>query len=192
MIGYVTLGTNDREKSAKFYDALCGELGVGRMMDNEQFIAWGKPDGGAGIGEANASPAQRRKAGGLVDNARCRGERLLPGRVCALRFQRVLPAMLVLVDGSGHSGHGGCLSIQVNSGLVNSGVADAHRLACASTIQAHTHGFAFSGAARLRRLRALPDGKAAHRNGWRGACARTGGTSSCARCDADHAGCDRR
>ena len=29
MIGYVTLGTNDREKSAKFYDAICGELGVG-------------------------------------------------------------------------------------------------------------------------------------------------------------------
>ena len=50
MIGYVTLGTNDREKSAKFYDALLGELGVGRMMENEQFIAWGKPGGGAGIG----------------------------------------------------------------------------------------------------------------------------------------------
>ena len=43
MIGYVTLGTNDRDKSSKFYDALCGELGVGRMMENEQFIAWGKP-----------------------------------------------------------------------------------------------------------------------------------------------------
>src|SRR4051812_50177163 len=50
MIGYVTLGTNDREKSSKFYDAMCGELGVGRMMDNETFIAWGKPGGGAGIG----------------------------------------------------------------------------------------------------------------------------------------------
>jgi catechol 2,3-dioxygenase-like lactoylglutathione lyase family enzyme len=50
MIGYVTLGTNDREKSAKFYDALLGELGVGRMMENEQFIAWGTPGGGAGIG----------------------------------------------------------------------------------------------------------------------------------------------
>jgi len=50
MIGYVTLGTNDREKSAKFYDILCGELGVGRMMETDQFIAWGKPDGGAGIG----------------------------------------------------------------------------------------------------------------------------------------------
>jgi predicted lactoylglutathione lyase len=50
MIGYVTLGTNDREKSAKFYDALCGELGSGRMMENDKFIAWGKPGGGAGIG----------------------------------------------------------------------------------------------------------------------------------------------
>ena len=50
MIGYVTLGTNDREKSAKFYDALCAELGVGRMMEDEQFIAWGKPGDSAGIG----------------------------------------------------------------------------------------------------------------------------------------------
>lgn len=50
MIGYVTLGTNDRERGARFYDAICGELGAGRMMENEQFIAWGKPDGSAGIG----------------------------------------------------------------------------------------------------------------------------------------------
>ena len=50
MIGYVTLGTNDREKSSKFYDALCGELGVGRMMEDDQFIAWGKPGASAGIG----------------------------------------------------------------------------------------------------------------------------------------------
>ena len=50
MIGYVTLGTNDRERAAKFYDAVCGELGAGRMMENEQFIAWGVPGGGAGIG----------------------------------------------------------------------------------------------------------------------------------------------
>lgn len=50
MIGYVTLGTNDRERGAKFYDALCGELGCGRMMEEDQFIAWGTPGGGAGIG----------------------------------------------------------------------------------------------------------------------------------------------
>ncbi len=50
MIGYVTLGTNDRERSASFYDAIARELGAGRMMENDQFVAWGVPDGGAGIG----------------------------------------------------------------------------------------------------------------------------------------------
>ena len=50
MIGYVTLGTNDLARGALFYDALAGELGVSRVMENEQFIAWGPPGGGAGIG----------------------------------------------------------------------------------------------------------------------------------------------
>ena len=50
MLGYVTLGTNDLARAAKFYDALAGELGTGRMMENDQFIAWGTPGGGAGIG----------------------------------------------------------------------------------------------------------------------------------------------
>jgi catechol 2,3-dioxygenase-like lactoylglutathione lyase family enzyme len=49
MIGYVTLGTNDRVRGAAFYDAIAAELGAGRMMENEQF-AWGTPGGGAGIG----------------------------------------------------------------------------------------------------------------------------------------------
>lgn len=49
MIGYVTLGTNDLPRAAKFYDALAAELGVGRMMDFETFIAWGVAGGGAGI-----------------------------------------------------------------------------------------------------------------------------------------------
>jgi len=50
VIGYVTLGTNDLPRAAKFYDALCGELGVGRMMEFDTFIAWGAPGGGCGIG----------------------------------------------------------------------------------------------------------------------------------------------
>lgn len=40
MIGYVTLGTNDIEKAAKFYDELLGEMGAKRMMEAETFIAW--------------------------------------------------------------------------------------------------------------------------------------------------------
>jgi predicted lactoylglutathione lyase len=49
MIGYVTLGTNDLQKSAKLYDAIAAEMGVGRMMDFESFIALahGGSDAGA-------------------------------------------------------------------------------------------------------------------------------------------------
>jgi catechol 2,3-dioxygenase-like lactoylglutathione lyase family enzyme len=50
MIGYVTLGTNDLARGAVFYDAIAQELGVGRMMEFDSFIAWGAPDGAAGIG----------------------------------------------------------------------------------------------------------------------------------------------
>ena len=50
MIGYVTLGTSDLPRAAKFYDAIAAEMGTSRMMEFEGFIAWGKPDGGAGIG----------------------------------------------------------------------------------------------------------------------------------------------
>ena len=41
MIGYVTLGTNDIESAAKFYDALLAEIGARRFMEFDQFIAWG-------------------------------------------------------------------------------------------------------------------------------------------------------
>lgn len=44
MIGYVTLGTNDRARATGFYDALMRELGIPRFMETEQFIAWGTPD----------------------------------------------------------------------------------------------------------------------------------------------------
>ena len=50
MIGYVTLGTKDLAKAAEFYDAIVAELETPRMMEFDGFIAWGKPDGGAGIG----------------------------------------------------------------------------------------------------------------------------------------------
>ena len=45
MIGYVTIGTNDLNRAASFYDVLLGEIGAKRMMENEQFVAWSvKPD----------------------------------------------------------------------------------------------------------------------------------------------------
>ena len=50
MIAYVTLGTSDLARAAAFYDRLAAELGIGRFMETQQFIAWGTPDGAPGIG----------------------------------------------------------------------------------------------------------------------------------------------
>ena len=52
MIGYVTLGTKDIKKAAEFYDKLAAEMGIGRFMESDTFIAWGSPGGGAGLGLA--------------------------------------------------------------------------------------------------------------------------------------------
>ena len=40
MIGYVTLGTKDINRAATFYDALLKDLGAGRFMETDKFIAW--------------------------------------------------------------------------------------------------------------------------------------------------------
>lgn len=40
MIGYTTLGTNDLQRAAAFYDALLAEIGAKRMMEEESFIVW--------------------------------------------------------------------------------------------------------------------------------------------------------
>jgi hypothetical protein len=49
MIGYVTLGSNDREKANAFYDALFSVIGVCRMMEEESFVAWGAGMGSPGL-----------------------------------------------------------------------------------------------------------------------------------------------
>ena len=41
MIGYVTLGTNNYEDAANFYDALFGVIGASRVLEGDTFIAWG-------------------------------------------------------------------------------------------------------------------------------------------------------
>ncbi|HTV26032.1 MAG TPA: VOC family protein [Polyangiaceae bacterium] len=40
MIGYVTLGTNDMDRAAKFYDELLAVIGAKRMMETDKFIMW--------------------------------------------------------------------------------------------------------------------------------------------------------
>lgn len=49
MIGYVTLGSTDLERSGRFYDPIAAALGIGRMYAWEKGIAWGEAGGGAGI-----------------------------------------------------------------------------------------------------------------------------------------------
>ena len=41
MIGYVTLGTNDLQRAAAFYDDLLAVIGAKRFMETDTFIAWG-------------------------------------------------------------------------------------------------------------------------------------------------------
>ena len=68
MIGYVTLGTNDFERAAAFYDALLGELGAGRAMESDRFIAWATAPGAPALSvirPANDEPATLGN-GGLV------------------------------------------------------------------------------------------------------------------------------
>ena len=45
MIGYVTLGSNDLDKASAFYDALLAEIGAGRVMESDRYIAWGTGPG---------------------------------------------------------------------------------------------------------------------------------------------------
>lgn len=42
MIGYVTLGTNDLPRAARFYDQVLGALGAKRFMETDKFIAWSR------------------------------------------------------------------------------------------------------------------------------------------------------
>lgn len=42
MIGYVTLGTNDLDRAATFYDALMAEMGATRLMEDEKYIYWSR------------------------------------------------------------------------------------------------------------------------------------------------------
>ncbi len=46
MIGYVTLGTQDLDRAAAFYDALLGEIGATRSLEGENYIAWATASGG--------------------------------------------------------------------------------------------------------------------------------------------------
>ena len=84
MIGYVTLGTNDLARGSAFYDLLAKELDIGRMMETEQFIAWGAPGGGAGIGLTRPFDEKPASVGNGVMVALEARDRAHVGRIHAL------------------------------------------------------------------------------------------------------------
>ncbi len=49
MLGYVTLGTNNFERAAEFYDSLFKLCGANRLMELEGFILWGTSTEAAAI-----------------------------------------------------------------------------------------------------------------------------------------------
>ncbi len=50
MIGYVTLGTNDLARGAKFYDELLAVIGGKRFMEFDRGISWGVSPTTPGLG----------------------------------------------------------------------------------------------------------------------------------------------
>jgi catechol 2,3-dioxygenase-like lactoylglutathione lyase family enzyme len=50
MIGYTTIGTNDLEKAAAFYDALFADLGLKKITPNDRLVMWSSKAGAAMLG----------------------------------------------------------------------------------------------------------------------------------------------
>ncbi len=63
MIGYVTLGANNIEKAAKFYDELLGELGAKRFMETDSFVAWSTGPSSPGISIIKPNDGKAASAG---------------------------------------------------------------------------------------------------------------------------------
>lgn len=82
MIGYVTLGTDDLERSRAFYDALFAEIGAARLMEMDSGftlygMSWGQP-GVAVTRPYNGEPARAGNGNmvSLVMNERGKVDRL--------------------------------------------------------------------------------------------------------------------
>jgi len=60
MIGYITVGFNDKEVSGRFYDTLLGMMGATRQHENDRFIMWSKGEGTPGF--AIITPADGKAA----------------------------------------------------------------------------------------------------------------------------------
>ncbi|WCL55747.1 VOC family protein [Gimibacter soli] len=66
MIGYTTVGTNDIDKAAAFYDELLSLLGAKRSWDMDSFKAWGNSASGPGFGIAKPFDGNKATVGNGV------------------------------------------------------------------------------------------------------------------------------
>ena len=74
MIGYVTLGTNDLQRAAAFYDALLVEIGAGRFMESERLIAWAVAPDKPALGVCIPYDGKSRHGGQRHDDRAGRGQ----------------------------------------------------------------------------------------------------------------------
>lgn len=63
MIGYITLGTNDLERAAAFYDEVLGELGAKRVLEFPRMVGWGSEPGKLSLGVIKPYDGQLATAG---------------------------------------------------------------------------------------------------------------------------------
>ena len=82
MIGYVTLGSNDLEKSRAFYDALMPLIGAGRIMEfGDNFTMYGTGLGKPGLAvckphDGNAATAGNGNMASIACDSRARVDAL--------------------------------------------------------------------------------------------------------------------
>jgi catechol 2,3-dioxygenase-like lactoylglutathione lyase family enzyme len=82
VIGYVTLGTDDLDRSRAFYDALLGEIGASRLMEMDSgFTLYGTGWGQPGVAVTRPYNGQPAVAGNgnmvsLVVDSRAKVDRL--------------------------------------------------------------------------------------------------------------------
>ena len=88
MIGYVTVGTNDLPRAAKFYDAIAAEMGTARMMEFDSFIAWGTPGSSAGIAATAPFDGQAATVGNGVMVALEAADQAQVGRLHAIALEQ--------------------------------------------------------------------------------------------------------
>lgn len=86
MIGYITFGTRDMERAARFYDELLAVLGCARQMEFDGFIAWGSPKGGTLLAITRPYDGQPQTVGNGVMVALSAGS---PARVDAV-YQKAM------------------------------------------------------------------------------------------------------